>query len=85
MLELAPGVYSAARMSVAVRERVWSVLCDWFHAELGASIVMVYADPTYPGGQAVKLLGEPPIDLVELDGLVVARRPASQTDTTGQG
>lgn len=82
MLELAPGVYSAARMSVAVRDRVWSVLTEWFFAEDDASIVMVYADPSRPGGQAVKLLGEPPIDLVELDGLLVARRPAPQSEST---
>ncbi len=74
MLELAPGVYSAPRISPAVRERIWGVLADWFVAEEDASVVMLWADKTVPGGQTVRTLGLPPITLVELDGLIVARR-----------
>lgn len=74
MLELAPGVYSGARMSSAVRQRVWGVLEDWFPAEVDASIVMVWQEPQVPGGQQVRLLGAPPVDLVEMDGVVLARR-----------
>src|SRR5690606_5973468 len=81
LLELAPGVYSAARMTSAVRDRVWSVLSDWFLHEVDASIVMVCSDSSLPGGQAVKLLGEPPIDLVELDGIVLARRQGKEMPT----
>jgi CRISPR-associated protein Cas2 len=75
MLELAPGVYSAPRLSTAVRNRIWSVLTDWFAAEQEASIVMVWVDPSMPGGQNVRTLGLPPIELVELDGIVLTRRP----------
>lgn len=75
MLELMPGVYSAPRISPAVRERVWRVLSDWFPYESEASIVMVWADRDTPGGQAVRVLGVPPIELVEVDGLVLSRRP----------
>lgn len=74
MVELDPGVYSAPRLSPAVRERIWAVLGDWFSQEREASVVMVCADPGMPGGQSVKVLGLPPIELVELDGLVVCRR-----------
>lgn len=74
MLELAPGVYSAPRLSPAVRDRIWAVLVDWFTAEQEASIVMVWVDPSMPGGQNVRTLGLPPVELVELDGIVVARR-----------
>lgn len=77
MLELAPGVYSGARISPAVRERVWSVLEDWFGAEEQASIVMVWQEAQMPGGQQVLTLGLPPVDLVELDGLILARRQGS--------
>ena len=79
MLELAPGVYSAPRLSPAVRDRIWIVLADWFPAENDASVVMVWADNALPGGQAVRVLGLPPIDLVELDGMVIARRPFAPT------
>jgi CRISPR-associated protein Cas2 len=74
MLELAPGVYSAPRVSPAVRERIWTVLNDWFAAEVAASVVMVWADNQLPGGQSVRVLGVPPVTLVELDGLIVTRR-----------
>ena len=75
MLELAPGVYSAPRLSTAVRERIWAVLNDWFTAEQNASIVMVWVDPSVPGGQNVRTLGVPPVELIELDGLILTRRP----------
>ncbi|GAB4178944.1 MAG: type I-E CRISPR-associated endoribonuclease Cas2e [Wenzhouxiangellaceae bacterium] len=78
LLELAPGVYSAPRISPAVRERVWSVLEDWFPAEADASIVMTWQDHETPGGQAVRTLGIPPIQLVECDGLILSRRSTSE-------
>ena len=74
MLELSAGVYSAPRLSAAVRERIWAVLEDWWPYERGASIIMVWADNSVPAGQAVKTLGTPPIDLVEVDGVVLAKR-----------
>lgn len=77
MLELVSGVYSAPRISPAVRERVWAVLKEWFPSEPDASIVMVWQDREVPGGQAVRVLGLPPIDLVEVDGLILGRRDAA--------
>lgn len=74
MLELTPGVYSAPRMSPAVRERMWSVLEEWFAHEMEASIVMIWQDSSLPGGQSVQILGAPPVTLVEVDGLVLARK-----------
>jgi CRISPR-associated protein Cas2 len=87
MLELGPGVYSAPRISTAVRERIWKVLADWFPAEKGASVVMVWADPQMPGGQSVQVLGLPPVELVELDGLIVTCRalPATASDAAATG
>ncbi len=75
MLELAPGVYSAPRLSPAVRERIWKILAEWFNYETEASAIMVWADPTMPGGQDVRTIGLPPIKLVEIDGLIVSHRP----------
>lgn len=78
MLELAPGVYSAPRISLAVRERIWNVLAEWFPNEENASIVMVWQEREVPGGQAVRTLGTAPIGFVEVDGVYLARRPVSQ-------
>jgi len=74
MLELAPGVYSAPRISPAVRGRIWAVLEEWFPNEREASIIMIWQERDVPGGQAVRVLGSPPIDLVNVDGLTFARR-----------
>lgn len=78
LLELAPGVYSAPRISPAVRERIWAVISNWFSAEREASIVMLWAEPSMPGGQDVRVLGTPPVELLELDGLVVCRRKSPE-------
>lgn len=77
MLELAPGVYSAPRISPAVRERIWRVLADWFLNETEASIVMLWADTNMPGGQSVLTLGCPPIKIFEIDGLLTAQKSAA--------
>ncbi|PPE64990.1 type I-E CRISPR-associated endoribonuclease Cas2e [Caldimonas caldifontis] len=74
MLELVPGVYSAPRLSPAVRGRVWGVLENWFPNERDASIVMLWQERNIPGGQAVRTLGSPPIELSDVDGLILARR-----------
>lgn len=79
MLELAPGVYSAPRISPAVRQRVWTVVEDWFPNEREASIVMVWQEHGIPGGQAVKTLGTPALELTEVDGLLLTRRSIGQT------
>ena len=83
MLELAPGVYSAPRINVAVRNRIWEVLSDWFQVEVAASIIMLWADPEMPGGQSVKVLGLPPIELVALDGLIISRRDSAPSEHGG--
>ena len=73
MLEVGPGVYTGSSLSAAVRNRIWGVLEDWFPG-IDGSIVMVWRDNKVPGGQSVRVLGVPPIDLVEIDGIVLARR-----------
>ena len=80
MIELTAGVYTAPRMSAAVRDRVWQVVNDWWAHEGSASILMVWQDTSRPGGQSVRVLGEPPIELVDIDGLIVAKRRSQQAD-----
>ena len=74
MLEIGPGVYTAPRMTRAVRERVWAVLEDWFEDLGGGSIVMTWRDPSLPGGQRVALLGKPPCELQRHYGVYLVRR-----------
>lgn len=78
MLELAPGVYSAPRVSPAVRGRIWETLEEWFNFEKEASVVMVWTDAKMPGGQNVRVLGLPPVGLVEVDGMIISCRPARE-------
>lgn len=74
MLELSAGVYTAPRLSSAVRERIWLVVESWWKYESNASVVLLWADNTSPGGQRVRVLGVPPVELVEVDGVLLAKR-----------
>lgn len=74
MLEVGPGVYVAARISPAVRDRVWAVLSEWFPNENASSLVMVWRETSAPCGLAVRTLGAPPVEMVEVDGIILARR-----------
>lgn len=74
MLQMAPGVFSAPRISPAVRQRIWDVLREWFVYEKEASVIMLWASSESPGGQAVLTLGVPPVKIVEIDGLLTACR-----------
>lgn len=80
MLEVAPGIYTGPQLSVAVRERIWNVLTEWFPAEYDAGIVMIWREPRKPGGQEVKVLGVPPVDLIEHDGIILTRRNLSKPE-----
>ena len=75
LLEVAPGVYTGSRISTAVRERIWQVILGWFFEEEEASIVMVWRNPEVSTGQSVRVLGIPPVELIELDGIVLTKRP----------
>lgn len=74
MLEIAPGVYVHPQLSAGVRERVWTVLSDWYAAVPGTSIVMTWSDRAAAGRQSVRTLGTPPIDLVAVDDCILAKR-----------
>jgi CRISPR-associated protein Cas2 len=68
MLGIAPGVYTAPRMSKGVRERVWAVLTDWHRQLGGGAILMTWRAPREAGGQGIRALGLPSRTFVELDG-----------------
>lgn len=74
MPEVAPGVYVAPDLSRGVRERIWTVLSDWWASLPGGSIVMTWRDSASPSGLGLEVLGLPPVRLVDLDGLLVVHR-----------
>lgn len=80
MLEIAPGVYTAPRMNAAVRKRVWLVMEEWFGQLGGGAIIMVWRDPKIPSGQMVQILGEPPVELVDVDGVTLSRRSLTESE-----
>ena len=80
MLEIAPGVYTAPRLSTAVRERVWAVIAGWFEELGGRCIVMTWQDPRAPSAQMVRVMGEPPVELIDHDGVILSRRPSPLDD-----
>lgn len=74
MLEVAPGVYVSPRMSQGVRERVWSVLTDWWVSLGRGSLVMVWRDSSAVGNLRIETLGEPSKDIVDADGVLLVKR-----------
>jgi CRISPR-associated protein Cas2 len=85
MLEVAPGVYVSPRMTRAVRERVWDVVSEWFDYTTGGCMMMTWRDPHWPGGMGLALLGTPPREIREHDGMYLARRELSSPEGTAQG
>ena len=82
MLELAPGVYAQPRMSAGVRGRVWAVVEEWYARLRRGSIVMCWAEPTAAGGLGLKMLGEPPKEVVTHDAVLLVRRTLSPASVT---
>jgi len=80
MLEIASGVYTSPTMNQAVRERVWAVLVKWSVGSRSDSAVMTWRDRHSPGGQAVLVLGETPVDLTEVSDVVLARRELGEDE-----
>ncbi|MEM9553828.1 MAG: type I-E CRISPR-associated endoribonuclease Cas2e [Acidobacteriota bacterium] len=74
MCEIAPGVYTAPRMTKDVRERLWAVLESWWVERSEATLVMTWPDRSIPGGQQVRSLGVPPRELRDHHGVYLARR-----------
>lgn len=75
--EVASGVYVAPRMNAAVRDRVWDVVSSWCNPAKDMAVVMVVRATDSIAGIQVRIVGEPPVDLVEVDGHVLTRRDAS--------
>lgn len=75
MCEVAPGVFTSPNMSVAVRQRVWGVLSDWFMHVDGGSIVMTWPSKHEPSGQGLLTLGLPKRELVAHGEFVLVRSP----------
>lgn len=74
MPEVAAGVFTSPELSKGVRERVWTVLSEWWSAMPGGSVLMVWKDDQAPGRLGVLSLGVPSRELADLDGILVTKR-----------
>lgn len=74
MCEIAPGVFTAPRMSKGVRERIWLVLERWYPLGAPYSVLMTWADPKAAGGQRIRTLGLPQYEVLPLFAAQVVRR-----------
>ena len=73
MLEIAAGVYVSPRMTAGIRERIWSVLNEWFNAIGTGSVIMAWMDRREASGLALCTLGVPPREFMEIDGVFTTR------------
>lgn len=74
MLEIAPGVYVAPDLNQGVRDRLWTVLSDWWAALGRGSVVMIWRDKSAVGHLQIKTLGEAPKEIVDADGVLLVKR-----------
>lgn len=74
MCEIAPGVYTAPRMTAGVRERLWTVLEEWWTSYPDGSVLLTWPDAKMPGGQNLRVLGLPRQELHDHCGVFLARR-----------
>lgn len=80
MLEIASGVFTAPNLTPAVRDRIWAVLEKWEVGTRNDGAVMTWPEAQAPGGQVVRTLGEPPLELHETPSVVLTRRSLSQAE-----
>jgi CRISPR-associated protein Cas2 len=74
MLEIAPGVYTSPDMTAGVRDRVWTVCCEWAGClPEDGGLLMTWPEGHLPSGQALLFLGWPKEELIEVDGLWLNR------------
>jgi CRISPR-associated protein Cas2 len=74
--EIAPGVFTAPRISQAVRNRIWKVMEAWhrgYDARAG-TVLMIWPDEGAAGGQEIRSLGIEKVRLVEHEGLLLVKR-----------
>ena len=73
MLEIAPGVYTSPQMTSGIRERIWDVLTRWYSQTGSGAIVITWRDPSAPGQQQIRTLGEAPKEIVDADGVYLVK------------
>ncbi len=80
MCEMAPGIYTAPRMNAGVRERVWRVMEEWFDDAKDGSVLMTWPNSQVVGGQEFFVLGIPRVELVEVNGIYLAKRAVNDCE-----
>jgi CRISPR-associated protein Cas2 len=84
MLELAPGVYAHPRMNRGVRERIWTVLRDWYGTLGRGSVVMAWAETKASGSLGLLTLGTAAKTIVDHEGILLARRAIAMQKENSQ-
>ena len=74
MLEISAGCYVGPMMARGVRDRIWVVMEEWFHALGRGTVTMVWPQADAVGGLGIRLLGEPLKDISDFDGVFLVRR-----------
>mgnify|MGYP001594513203 CR=1 FL=1 len=74
MVEVAPGLYVSPQLNRDARDRLWAVVSEWHEQIQHGTITMLWLDKSCSGSIAVKTLGTPRRDLVDVDGLLLTRR-----------
>jgi CRISPR-associated protein Cas2 len=67
MINVHPGVYVSMDLDSGSRERVWSILSNWWEAEPRGMVLMMYRDKSKPMSLGICSLGAPKRTIVEYE------------------
>ena len=68
MLNVHPGVYLSMDLDAGSRERIWSILEEWWKADGRGEAIMIFRDKSKPGAADFRILGGTKRPIIEYDG-----------------
>lgn len=60
-----------------LRDRLWEVVEKWHQALQRGSIIMIWRDQAASADIGLRILGETPKDIFDVDGFILTRRKKS--------
>lgn len=80
MLNVHPGVYVSMDLDTGSRNRVWTILEDWWNQEPRGQAIMIYRDKSKPMDMDFRILGGTKRPIVEYDEhYALHRNPQDQS------
>jgi len=81
MVEIAPSVFVAPRLSKNVRERIWEVALNWSPLiPADGGFFMLWNDPRSASGFDMNIIGWPKKEMTQVNGIWLSFKPYDESD-----